>query len=272
MLFVRDKGRMCNNLLQYGHVYAWARENGRRAVSMRFAYKYPYFHIGTTRWHCFPVYVLAKAAAAVGLLPVASFNSPEDNAEAQALMQRRRWLVVEGWYVRHYELFLKYKSEILSLFAFRREVKQSVARTMASARKEAGALCLGVHVRRGDYRTWMGGQYFFDDATYLTYIRRFADSHPGRPLHVFVCGNDPTLDRRAYTDALPDATVCFPAGNPGEDLCLLSECDFLIGAPSTFSLVASMYHDRPLCWMERPLHEGELPAFDRFDHLFRHIK
>ena len=44
MIFVLDKGRMCNNILQYGHVYAWAREHGKRAVSMRFAYKYRYFH------------------------------------------------------------------------------------------------------------------------------------------------------------------------------------------------------------------------------------
>lgn len=31
MIFVTDKGRMCNNILQYGHVYAWAREHGRKA-------------------------------------------------------------------------------------------------------------------------------------------------------------------------------------------------------------------------------------------------
>ena len=55
MLFVRDKGRMCNNILQYGHVYAWAREHRRRSVSMRFAYKYPYFHICHTRYHNFVV-------------------------------------------------------------------------------------------------------------------------------------------------------------------------------------------------------------------------
>ena len=45
MIFVRDKGQMCNNILQYGHVYAWAREHGQKAFSMRFAYKYRYFHI-----------------------------------------------------------------------------------------------------------------------------------------------------------------------------------------------------------------------------------
>ena len=81
MIFVRDKGRMCNNILQYGHVYAWAREHGRKAISMRFAYKYRYFNISHTPWHNFFVYVFAKYAAKMGLLPVAGFHSPEGGNE-----------------------------------------------------------------------------------------------------------------------------------------------------------------------------------------------
>jgi hypothetical protein len=33
-------------------------------------------------------------------------------------------------------------------------------------------------------------------------------------------------------------------------MCLLSLCDWLIGAPSTFSLVAAMYRDIPLYRMD----------------------
>ena len=33
MIFARDKAQMCNNLLQYAHVYAWGREHGRKLVS-----------------------------------------------------------------------------------------------------------------------------------------------------------------------------------------------------------------------------------------------
>ena len=49
MIYVRDKGRLCNNILQYGHVYAWGREHGRQTVSMRFAYKYQFFRICHTQ-------------------------------------------------------------------------------------------------------------------------------------------------------------------------------------------------------------------------------
>ena len=67
MIFVRDKGRMCNNILQFGHVYAWAREHNRSCMSMRFAYKYQYFHICHTRWHNFLTYAVAKYAAKMGM-------------------------------------------------------------------------------------------------------------------------------------------------------------------------------------------------------------
>jgi len=101
MIFVRDKGRMCNNLLQYGHVYAWGREHGRQTMSMRFAYKYPYFHICHTRWHNFPTYAAVKCAAKLGLLPVASFDRPDaDSARLEALMLDSRHIVVEGWQAR----------------------------------------------------------------------------------------------------------------------------------------------------------------------------
>ena len=74
MIFVHDKGRMANNMLQYGHVYAWGREYGCPTMSMRFAYKYPWFHICHTPYHNFPTYVFAKYAAKWGLIPTVHFD------------------------------------------------------------------------------------------------------------------------------------------------------------------------------------------------------
>jgi hypothetical protein len=52
---------------------------------------------------------------------------------------------------------------------------------------------------------------------------------------------------------------------------LLSMCDHLIGPPSTFTLVASMYHDTPLYWIEDPSQSPTPETFRYFDDLFRHI-
>ena len=134
MIFVRDKGRLCNNILQYGHLYAWGREHGRSTMSMRFAYKYRYFRLCHTRYHNFLTYVFAKYAAKWHLLPVADFgiDAPNDPERQEQLLLTHRHIVAEGWYARFYDLFLKYKSEILGLFQFDQFVREAPDRLLAT--------------------------------------------------------------------------------------------------------------------------------------------
>lgn len=266
MIFVRDKGQMCNNILQYGHVYAWGREHGRATMSMRFAYKYQYFHICNTRYHNFPTYLYAKYGAKMGLFPVVCFDREgADYQEAERQMERHNTLVVEGWYARWYDLFLKYKQDIIRLFAFNKDIEQRVGTLLDDS------LRLGIHIRRGDYRNFQGGRFLYSDEQYLNVIRSFLSLFPHRKTHIYICGNDPHLDKEYYLQQLPACQVTFPDGNPGEDLCLLSHCDYLIGAPSTFSLVAAMYRDLPLYWVEDPDLQLSPDSFRHFDYLFRHI-
>jgi len=271
MIFVRDKGRMCNNILQYGHVYAWAHEHERRSVSMRFCYKYQYFNICSSPYHNFFTYIFAKYAAKCGLLPVAAFHNPKGNAEAMATLESKRNVVVEGWEVRFYDLFLKYRREITEMFDFRPAIKNKISNYISKTAKE-DSLRLGVHIRRGDYKTWKGGKYFYDDDTYINYICQFAKLHEEKTICIYICGNDTALDKQNYESRLQGMAVHFPNGNPAEDLCLLSECDYIIGAPSTFSLVAAMYRDIPLCWMLQPRRGGGNDDFQKFEQLFRNIK
>ncbi len=261
---------MCNNVLQYAHVYAFAREHGMKSISMRFAYKYQYFNICKMRGHNFFYYLMAKTACKLGWIPTISYDTPGETSVAKehAILNSRS-VVVQGWEVRHYDLFLKHFDEIRSLFEFLPEVRQSVASLVAEG---DGSIRLGVHVRRGDYSRWNGGRYFFSDEQYARVAASFVSLHQDKRLTIYICGNDPKLDREIYRKALPDVNLVFPTGNPGEDLCVLSECDYLIGAPSTFSLVASMYRNLPLYWIEDPGKPVVNSDFSRFDKLFREIK
>ena len=88
---------MCNNILQYGHLYAWGREHKRLTVSMRFAYKYKYFKICHTRYHLFAVYAFAKYASKWGLIPVVKFNDDgADYSENERKMLNSKMIVAEG--------------------------------------------------------------------------------------------------------------------------------------------------------------------------------
>lgn len=292
MLFVRDKGRLCNNILQYAHAYAWGREHGVATMSTRFAYKYKGFAICNTKWHWTWVYIVAKTLAQLKIIPVVSFHEPaladtDDKLSADLLkmrtdrereMQNARLAVVEGWYLRFYDLFLKYKGEILNLFAFDKGIKDKIGGYMQTT-SMAEDIKLGVHIRRGDYKTFKGGKYFYDDDTYIRFIQTFASKHPDRTISVYICGNDPNLNIEYFRTELTKSyqgrvSILFPQGSPVEDLCMLSECDYIIGAPSTFSLVGAMYNDRPLLWMHSSDASmvNDTEAWGKFDYLFKHIE
>jgi hypothetical protein len=237
-------------------------------MSMRFAYKFQYFHICDTPNHNFLRYTIAKYAAKWGMIPTLEFNEPgADISEREEKMLKFNHIAVVGWEARWYDLFLKYKQEIIDLFAFKETVVKACQPLLAAATKDS--CCLGVHIRRGDYATWYDGKYLFSDEVFIRLIRTFLTFHPNTT--VYICGNDPSLDKERYRREFSDIQVVFPKGNAAEDLYVLSACDYLIGPPSTFSLTASMYHDTPLYWIK----DGEATlteaSFGHFDELFRHI-
>ena len=274
-MFARDKSQMCNNLLQYAHVYAWGREHGRKVISMRFSYKYQYFKICHTSLTGFGWYLLAKYLAALRLLPTASFKYDDCDREAlERKMLRHRHIVVSGWHARWYDLFLKYRDEITDHFTLDSQYTDPVKAKMQKVEQgSTGSIVrLGVHIRRGDYRIFHDGKYLYDDEVYQRHIRRFMMLHPGKAIHVYIATNDPEVKESSYQEQCPGAHVHCLGGSSPEDLFMLSECDYLIGPPSTYSLVAAMYRDIPLYRMDET-DEGmmTLESFRRFDYWFRRI-
>jgi Glycosyl transferase family 11. len=242
---------------------------------MRFSYKYQYFHICHTSLTGLAWYLLAKYLAAVKLLPTASFKHSDCNREAlEKKMLKHRHIVVSGWYVRYYDLFLKYRQDICDLFRIDDEYTEPVKEKMqlSTFNSQLSTLRLGVHIRRGDYAQWNHGIYCYEDEQYARLINRFAELHEGKEIYVYLSTNDPSVTEEHFQQLCPKVHICHLHGNAPEDLFMLSECDYLIGPPSTFSLVAAMYRDIPLYRMDTADVEKMTPeAFKKFDYWFRRI-
>lgn len=264
---------MCNNLLQYAHVYAWGRAHGRKVISMRFSYKYQYFKICHTNLTGFGWYLLAKYAAALKLLPTASFKHADSDQKAlEQKMLKHRHIVVSGWNVRFYDHFLKYRDEICDLFRIDEQYTLPVDEAMKAAEAGEKGVRLGVHIRRGDYAQWQYGKYCFSDEVYARHINWFATLHPEETIHVYLSTNDPEVSAETYQQLCPKVKIHLLQGSAPEDLYMLSACDYVMGPPSTFSLVAAMYRDIPLYRMDFE-DEGLMTAegFRKFDYWFRRI-
>lgn len=162
-----------------------------------------------------------------------------------------RQLLVTNWGFRDFDSFNSQHTVIKHLFTLPDSTLNEASQLVAEAR-QLGDVVVGVHLRRGDYAQWHNGQYYYSDAVYAAVMAHLTSLMPDRRVAFLLCSNEP-LDQAAFTSwPTVVSTKSFTT-----DLAAFSQCDLLVGPPSTFSLWASFigqvphYHlqttlDRPL--------------------------
>jgi len=268
MIFVSGFGQMCNNILQFGHFYAWGRVHGIKVIALRFCYKYRDFAICSTRHYNWFTYLFAKYGAKLKFIPVISLTKEDMDAENMLRLQRSRFVLYKEWDFRDYEAFIAYREEIKTLFAFKPEIIKKINKRLPPL--DGNVIRLGVHIRRGDYKTWLNGDYYYSDEDFIKVIKSFCTLFPENSIEILITSNEKNLPKEKYITALP-AKIHFSSGSPAEDLYALSTCNYLIGPPSTFSLMATFYNDSNLYWIYDKNQPLKKESFQKFDYLFQHI-
>lgn len=144
---------------------------------MRFCYKYQYFKICHTKGHNFLSYVFAKYAAKWGLIPTVEFNDIAEEAiqrDASLIAKHKHVLVKDGVFVSM--ISSSSTKPKLSTFFLRCSYSQEDERLYRG--KADDELRLGVHIRRGDYKTWHNGKYYLKMLTTRIIFCNFSLSFP----------------------------------------------------------------------------------------------
>lgn len=126
--------------------------------------------------------------------------------------------VVSDWGFRDRRSLEKHADAIRAFFTPRR--------TFPALPRHEDEFVVGVHKRRGDYREFLGGRYYYEDEVYERCEERL------RSLLA-------TTGRKARF-------VEFPQNDAVQDQWTMSRCDCLMGPPSTFSAWASFMGRVPL--------------------------
>lgn len=170
----------------------------------------------------------------------------ETNVERIARFVRRpRWLpiVLWNWYFRHDAGIMRHRDKICA-YLRAKDAYVLRAKALLAPLRADGSLVVGVHLRRGDYKEAYGGRYYYSDGDYLGFMRQIA-AYLERPVR-FVAVTNEKLDLDFFkANGMELENV---SGSPEEDLVTLSECDCIVGPPSTFSWWASYYGDKPICF------------------------
>ncbi len=163
-----------------------------------------------------------------------------DGPEVQSKIRDARIVLVNGWAFRAPGLVERHAEKIKSYFRPIAEIEQASREAIKRLRQQADVV-IGVHIRRGDYRTFREGAYFYPVAQYAAWMRELAEQFPGHRVAFFVCS-----DEHRSEQEFPGLRVGIGAGSAVGDMCALAKCDYVLGPVSSFSVWASFYGNKPL--------------------------
>jgi len=155
-------------------------------------------------------------------------------------IRRIGFYAIDGWEYRHDTSYiLEQKSVILQLFAPSSDVQNKINGTLHAF----DGLTVGVHIRRGDYREWCNGRYYYSDDVYIRIMQDLAleANRKGKDIRFLVCSNE-----RFDAKQVKLQTLQIPDSDGITDLYALSLCDFIVAPPSSYSQWASFYGSVPL--------------------------
>ena len=154
---------------------------------------------------------------------------------------------VYSWKQRSSKEYFPYvMDEIREVYAPNQHIIDEVKPVMAHYRSE-GYFIIGVHIRRGDYKTFEGGRYYFELEEYKRHMQALCEVYKDRKV-CFAISTNEKIDAMAFEGL----EICKTTNATAiHDLYMLMQCDRIIGPLSTFSRWASFYGEVPLCFISR---------------------
>ncbi|MGZ3884968.1 MAG: alpha-1,2-fucosyltransferase [Bacteroidia bacterium] len=228
-------GGLSNNLFQHIHFNSFCHENGVPFVNY---YLENNEDSGTRNaWSTRLIFRFRKPLVFFGLVRLLDFKSEGDHTTHEQRMRSGKITFVKGWGYRNKPLTLMHRDFYRT--SFYRSMELSTEGILDPKR-----INIAVHVRRGDYKTWQNGKYYYADDTYLRAIDQVLNFVKG-DCKILVFSNDPALNKTAYQSKY--SNIYISKLDERSDHYLMSLCQYIIGPPSSFSMWASYIGNTKLC-------------------------
>ena len=134
--------------------------------------------------------------------------------------------------------------------------------------RESCDLLVGVHIRRGDYKNYLGGKFYYEIDDYISVMQKTEKLHSDKRVGFLVCSNE-SQDKNKFSRF----TVAFGTNHIIEDMYSLARCDYLLGPPSSYSRWACFYGDAKIYMIKDPNKDISLENFLLFEEIVhRHMR
>ena len=238
IIVVNPSGNHSNRLFQAIHLEAFAIENNCRYYNPTFNEMGMCFNIRRNYYDFVFNFIFRKLKTRLRL-KIHDFSEDYFNQHSPSFFILKSNIVfVSGWFFFQKSLTLKYKDYFRRKYSLSSEI---IAERMIDEKcnfqeirekMQSYEVVLGVHVRRGDYKDWENGKYYFNDTTYEEAIQQTVSLCNGKMVFIIIFSNE------AVGFELQD-NMMISNNDWYVDHYLMGLCDYLIGPPSTFTLWAT---------------------------------
>lgn len=168
------------------------------------------------------------------------------------------WLFRDGWFVDETVNLRKHGDAIRAYFQPLKKYQENVSKLISSIRSKTDVL-IGVHIRQGDYQQHQNGRYFYQVEQYLKVMESAQALFPEKKVTFLICSNN-----KQEQDQFQHLSHVFGNNHIIEDMYSLAECDYIIGPPSSYTMWASFYGERPLYMIKNVNKDLEIKDFVHF--------
>ncbi len=267
VVIASKSGQLGNRIIVFAHFIANAIEYDYELYNPNFDEYCSYFN-STARndFHDYPITVTDKAfidlkqkkiSERVGFNTLKYLFSPSckilkikkiyelSHEDFLGLLEKKQTIIAYGWLFRDRNNFNKHLDILKKIFSPIEIHARNVDTLMQNCRsdKKKNKLLIGVHIRRGDYQTFQGGKYYYENSVYLKYMTQVYEifQQQQKSVAFLLCSNE------AISEIFNQFEVYTGTGHLIEDLYCFAKCDYLMGPSSTYTSWASIYGDVPLC-------------------------
>lgn len=186
-----------------------------------------------------------------------NMDSYETMQEKTGQLSSFNIVFLSGWFLR--VPLEKYRTILREKFVLRKKYyKKNQLVSKVTSLKDSGYTVVGIHIRRGDYKNYEDGKYFYDFELYLDKIQELRNILNRTKIQFILFSNENVPKEINGHDIIVSTEEWFI------DHHLMSKCDYLLGPPSTFTIWSSFIGGAKLCLLQSPKQLITLKDFQEY--------
>lgn len=259
-------GRLGNQLWLYSAVYAYCLEKGHTCTNPSFFPYNKYFDfkessiiikllgfvsgpkINNNHAASYIIYLIYKTYSS--LLPIlfkgevvkVGYNQQIDNLSQKIERSKSKRIYLDCRELNNPKGMKKYHNQIVKKFKPKEEI---IMRANNFIKRFGNHYLIGVHIRQGDYKRFMGGKFYFEQSEIANILKYFKVKNETKNKKVkFILFSNSSVDLKKFSGL--DVTPGIGSNYIIEDMLAMSMCDAILATVSSFSTYAAYYGNKPL--------------------------